>query len=134
MAHLDESEKAVSSPLPDRIDLSKSSRLREWAETRRQQPVSKGSSDLRFQKVSDESTVALNNAVNLIETTIKSIFASYPPGKQKSFFKIKYGFDSDELAKRSMRFCFERLKLSPAQIQKFDAIADLNRLGQRVDD
>ncbi len=133
MSLLDEQDIPVVQPVQNRVDLSRSTRLRQMAQKNRSsEPVSEALKETPRSALGRQNE-PLSQAVALIQQTAETLLAGFPPGQQKSFFKIKYGFDYDEILKRSIRSSFVKFKLDQRKIQNFDSIAGLNCLGQKVE-
>jgi len=76
---------------------------------------------------------ALQQAELKIETTIESIVKSYPAGKQKTFFKLKYGVNIDNIKGLLIKDIFKKLALDTYEIKHFNLIENLYLDGKTAD-
>ncbi len=76
---------------------------------------------------------ALHQAKTIIEERVDSILNVYPEGKKNTFFKIKYGVDTDKIKGMSMRDVFNLLELDDKRIKHFLMIETLCLSGKTSD-
>ena len=75
----------------------------------------------------------LIQAQKIIDNRLASIMKTYPAGKTKSFFKIKYGLNVEQLQLKTFKDIFTALKIDEAEIKQFRLIEHLGLHGKRVE-
>jgi len=75
---------------------------------------------------------ALLQAGSLIEDRFAAILKTYPPGKTKSYFKIKYGMDIKQVKTLSIEEMFKILQLDSTKVKQFRLIASLDFSGKAL--
>lgn len=80
-------------------------------------------------ELSQFANEALEQAKHAIEERISKILNAYPPGKSKTFFKLKYGVDVQMVKRLSLRKVFDILTLNDSEIKYFKKIQHLNIYG-----
>lgn len=86
--------------------------------------------DLSFLDLPEDILDLLKEARNQIDQQIEWLSKSYPPGKQKKFFSIKYG-DVERLKQKSIKQIFAALDIV-VKPQNFNLIAGLNYFGHQT--
>ncbi len=85
------------------------------------------SSDLK-----PEQKQSLQLAIKIIEDKVDCILNSYPGGKRKTFFKLKYSVDVLQIRQLAIKDVFVILQLDSQKISHFRLIENLNSVGQNV--
>ena len=80
-----------------------------------------------------EIVMVLKQAEHLINQKLQSILRAYPKGKQKTFFKLRYGLAIDKIELLSRKQVFELLKLETVHVKSFRMIQHVNAKGHQVD-
>lgn len=72
--------------------------------------------------LNQQSKEALQQAVTMIEYKMNSILATYPAGKKKTFFKLRYGVNPEQVDTLPLQEVFKLLKLDGSGIKYFPLI------------
>lgn len=73
---------------------------------------------------------ALQQAWALVEEKMADIFNAYPAGKKETFFKLKYGVNSEKIKTMSIKQVFVLLKLDSSIVKNFRLIEKLDSKGK----
>ena len=112
---------------PHELNLVNSSRLRA---IREKQLLDKPQSSKSFEPKPDLSE--LHMAQQLIDAALHEIISQLPEGKQRSFFKIRFGVDLAEIKQGSVLDAFKLLGISQQSLTNPQAVAELNYNGDRI--
>lgn len=74
---------------------------------------------------------ALKQADAIVEGRVGSIMNTYPTGKKKTFFKLKYGMSRDKVKLLVIKDMFKLLGLDTKEIQYFNLIERLDLNGKK---
>ncbi len=80
--------------------------------------------------LNQQTIEALQQARSIVEEKMAAIFNAYPAGKKETFFKIKYGINSDKLKLLPMKQVFALLKLDCSVVKNFRLIENLDCTGK----
>ncbi len=78
-----------------------------------------------------ETQEVLLQAIQLVEQHLAKILNAYPPGKQNTFFKLKYGLKPESIRSLPMQQVFGVLKLNSSNIGQFRRIEKLDFKGKQ---
>ncbi|MFM8341259.1 MAG: hypothetical protein ACKN9F_03465 [Methylomonas sp.] len=71
----------------------------------------------------------------LIDQRLAELLNRLPDGKQQRLFKIRYGFEPEQLKQQSLKQIFSKLEINPAPIKQFStnhqSLWELNYNGEQ---
>lgn len=109
--------------------IARSSRLQAMREaSSKQQLTSKNSSDAPPPAAPADAELAL--ARQLLDQRLQEILATLPAGKQLRLFKIRFGYEPEQIKQLSFKQAFKVLQISHQMPTNSQRIAELNYNGQ----
>ncbi|MCF6250418.1 MAG: hypothetical protein L3J75_03990 [Methylococcaceae bacterium] len=83
--------------------------------------------------LNQQQTVALQKTSITIDERMTQMMSSYPAGKKKTFFKLKFGVNAEKIKVMAIKDIFILLNLDSAKIQHFRLIENLDLNGKTVE-
>ena len=111
--------------------IAKSSRLQALREQASKQAASVTTPDASRLK-SDSGDSDLLVARQLLDQRLQTLLASMPAGKQNRLFKIRFGYEPEQIKQLSLKQAFKVLQISHQLPTKSQRIAELNYNGDTV--
>ena len=84
--------------------------------------------------LNQQTKEALQQAALMMEERMTIIMNGFPAGKKNTFFKLKYGVDSNKINKMAMKQVFSILHLDSSKNRHFRLIEKLDIKGNRIND